>query len=112
METNDQNYIELDADEIALGLISVRCGKKGVVGYLSDGELMQILDDFDDLPYTSLPQWIQQELQARRLTFNPRQPTQKEINETTIEAKELRKLENKETIDDLYDKYIGNGKEK
>ena len=73
--------------------------------YMTNEELKQYLSEFDDSGFDDLPEWIQIELQARRLSFERREPTELEKWETVKDAREHRIMNKELTIKDYLDKY-------
>ena len=63
------------------------------------------ISEFDDSGFDDLPEWIQIELQARRLSFERREPTELEKWETVKDAREHRIMNKELTINDYLDKY-------
>ena len=66
---------------------------------------LEILGDYDEYFYPSLPEWIKNELQMRDLYFETRNPTTWEMKETEIDALEHRISLNELTSNDLIELY-------
>ena len=73
--------------------------------FMSNEEIARCIEEYDELSFTDMPSWLRYELRVRGITFQKRQPTQGEREETDIEAKTIRIEYNNTTIDDLWLKY-------
>ena len=68
---------------------------------MTNEEITTILWDYDEYSFSSLPDWLRHEIRARQLTFDKREPTLKEQQETIIDGIEHRIARNERTIDDF-----------
>lgn len=75
--------------------------------FLSDTELWLELQSYDDVGYEDMPEWLRQELEARNITFQSRNPTEYEMKETEQDAIEHRIMNHEMTIDDHLDMLRG-----
>ncbi len=73
-------------------------GRKVYRSYMSDAEVSEYLEEYGDLGYDKLPEWLKQELVARRLRFEPHHPTEKEIEETKKDLEEHQVFNNDLTL--------------
>ena len=88
--------------------------KRGQIGpqmkiikpYITDEEVNRELEEHGDRGFDKLPDWVKEELKARNLLFQVRQPTELEMWETVADAREHRIMNKQLTISDYQDKYI------
>ena len=73
--------------------------------YMSDTEIWLELQEYGDIGYEDMPKWLKNELIARQLTFDTRQPTIQEMLETEQDAKEHRLFNNEMNLDDYKERY-------
>jgi hypothetical protein len=78
-----------------------------LIPYRSDEELVQLVNDYDEYAFQDLPAQLKLALRSRDIMFRRREPTEQERNETIIDAKEHRHLNNELTLKDYFDKYQG-----
>ena len=69
---------------------------------MTDEEVTVELRQYDDVGFDALPDWLQTELKARKLSFGPRKPTPMEMEETEGNDVIHRRENNEETVDDLF----------
>ena len=75
--------------------------------YMSDEEIRVEVERYGEHSFDSLPQWLQQELHARQLTWIPRTPTEYEQFETINDAIEHRLYNNEMTAQDHINLFKG-----
>ena len=75
---------------------------------MSDEEILKELWEYDELSYDDMPNWLQQECQARYIVVPSRNPTEREKHDTVIDAKQHRNAYNERIVDDFKDKYLHN----
>jgi len=73
--------------------------------YMTDEEVWLELQEYDELGYEDMPQYLKNELIGRRITFDRRNPTDSEMLETLEDAKEHRLMNNEMNIEDYKEKY-------
>ena len=71
----------------------------------SSEEVLSLLSQFGEKPFTKLPSRLRIELRMRRFSFGPRQPNQSERLEAESDARDHRKYTFTETLDDLINFY-------
>ena len=74
--------------------------------FMTDEEVRTALREYDEVGFEDLPEWLQTELKARKLSFGPRKPTPMEMEETKDDALMHRILNKEETLDDLFNFYV------
>ena len=74
--------------------------------YMTDEEVKQHIEEYGELGFDDLPDWLRSEITARQLVFKKRQPTELEQWETVSDAREHRILNKELTQEDYKDKYF------
>ena len=67
---------------------------------MTNMEIKEALLEYPEHPFDKLPDWLQQELKVRTLSFGPRKPTPQEMDEAELDFLELRERA-PETVADL-----------
>jgi hypothetical protein len=67
--------------------------------------VIKALNEYEELGFEDLPQWLQQELRIGSFDFPVRNPTELEMHDTILDWKEHRMHNNELTLDDIKDKY-------
>lgn len=76
-------------------------------GLMTTREVMTALEEFGEVGFDDLPEFLKTELETRDLPIPRRHPTECEINETLLDAQEHRILNHEESVDDMLAFYNG-----
>lgn len=72
---------------------------------ITNEKFIEILNEYDELPFYNLPKWMRDQLRVRNIDFERRNPTHWEMKETEYDALEHRMHRNEMTAKDLIKVY-------
>lgn len=77
-----------------------------LIPYQSDYDIVVILTEYDEQAFSDMPYWLRNTINARSITFDRRDPTPQEIEETIQDGIDHRLAYNERNIDDFKRKYM------
>ena len=73
--------------------------------YMSNEDIAIELLEYDEHSFDQLPDWLRLKVQSNSLVFTRRLPTEQEIEETILDAKEHRKYNKERNLTDILERY-------
>lgn len=72
---------------------------------MTNEEVLSYLNEYDELGFEDIPEWLRNELKGRCIFIEPREPTQYEMDATIEDAREHRIMNKELVLQDYIDKY-------
>lgn len=72
---------------------------------MTDQEVLSYLNEYDELGFEDIPEWLRNEMKVRCIFIAPRRATEHEREVTIADAREHRIMNNELVLQDYIDKY-------